>query len=67
MIKDIKLFIIQIIVTSIIYGVMVWLFNVIFDNDAAFRWSILLQAIIFALLYVPISHKLDSNNKKQPH
>lgn len=53
--KKILNFIIQVIETAVIYIVILWLFNIIFDKDYSFGWSLLLQGVIFSLIFVPIS------------
>ena len=54
---------VQIIVTAVIYAIMLWLFDYVFEDISAFGWRQLLQGLIFAVIFVPISNWMSKRDK----
>ncbi len=61
--KKILMFCTQVIVTAIVYFVLLWLFHYIFEKETAFDWADLVQALIFAIIFVPISNWINRRKK----
>lgn len=55
-------YLIQMIRVSAVYALVIWLFNVIFDKEYVFTWSMFWQTIIFSVIFVLWSGL--SNRKK---
>lgn len=62
MCKKVLNFIIQGIATAMIYALIIWLFNAIFDKEYGFTWSMTAQSLMFSILFTPLSIFL--NNRK---
>lgn len=54
----------QILATTLCYTVIMWLLQVIFDKSTSFTFGLLIQGLIFAILYVPLSLWLSKRRKK---
>lgn len=53
--KSVLDFVIQVVVTAVIYACILWLFDGIFDHEWAFSVELLVQSAVFAILFVPLS------------
>ncbi len=53
--KKVLSFVIEVVVGAAIYTLILWLFEVIFDTDTVFSSKMLIQGIVFSLLFVPFS------------
>ena len=42
---------------------MLWLFDYVFEDISAFDWRQLLQGLIFAVIFVPISNWMSKRDK----
>ena len=42
---------------------MLWLFDYVFEDISAFGWRPLLQGLIFAVIFVPISNWMSKRDK----
>lgn len=65
MFKKVIIFIVQVIIITVCYGLVVWLFNVIFDNDSRITLEMIVSAIIFGIIWVPLSKLFQSKSKEQ--
>ena len=62
--KRIIAVLVHIIAVAIIYTLVLWLFNYIFDGNSAFGWTLMLQGLTFAVIYVPFSNWMSRRRKK---
>lgn len=53
--RRILTFMTQVVVTTLVMAALLWLFDIIFHESVAFDWGVLLQAFIFAIIYVPLA------------
>ncbi len=53
--KKIITFILQVITVTACFTICMWLFNVVFDKESAFNVEMLLQGLVFSIIYVPLS------------
>lgn len=53
--KKILTFIMQVLVAMIGFTACMWLFQVIFDKESGFSIELLVQGLIFAIIYVPLA------------
>ncbi len=58
-------FIVQVVVTAVVFTFLVWLFGYIFDHVSTFDWGLLFQGAVFAIIYVPFSNWIASRRKKR--
>ena len=65
MTKKILKIVVQIVVTAIIYTITLWLFGYIFDGISAFDWMLLLQGLIFSIIFVPFSNWMSRRAEKR--
>ncbi len=49
--KKIKTYLLQVVICFFVFGLICWLFNVIFDNDSTINAELILQSAIFSLLF----------------
>lgn len=54
--KKVAIFAIQIIVATIIFDACMYVFNLIDHGTKDFDWTLLIQGLIFAIIYVPFSN-----------
>lgn len=40
------------VIAAIVYAILMWLFNWIFDKDPSISWKLILQGVTFGVLYV---------------
>ncbi|GEM_PF-3161029 len=55
MARKIFTFVGEVIATSLIMAVVIWVINFIFDGQTTFDRGVLLQAFFFAIIYVPLA------------
>lgn len=61
--RKVLMFCVQVIVTAIIYYVVLWLFHYISKDETVFDWADLVQALIFAIIFVPLSNWAQHRKK----
>lgn len=57
--KKILTFIMQVLVAMIGFTSCMWLFQVIFDKESGFGIELLVQGLIFAIIYVPLAPQIS--------
>ena len=63
--KKILNVVVQVVVMAVMYCVVMWLLNGIFDHEWAFTYRLLLQGLVFAILYVPASIRMSRGKTEE--
>lgn len=53
--KKILNFVVYVVFMAVMYCVVMWLLNGIFEHEWAFTGRLLMQGLVFAIVYVPFS------------
>ncbi len=62
--QKIIIFVTQILVSTVIYTFLIWIFNLIFDKDSSFDFGMLFQGFLFSIIYVPFSRWMTDRKAK---
>lgn len=62
--KKVLTFIAQVLSTTVVFTFVLWLFNAAFDRNFAFSYEMLIQGLVFSILFVPFSRWRKAKAKK---
>lgn len=62
--KKAAVFAIQVVVITIIYTALLYLWYLIDHGIKSFDWSLLVQGLAFSIIYVPFSYRIRNRKTK---
>lgn len=63
--KNIITFVAQLVVMALMYGITLWVFNIVFDDDPTFDICYAAQSLIFAVLIVSYQRWSDRKSSRE--
>ncbi len=63
--KIILSIVVQLTVMTILYTFAMWLLGVLFEHTSTFGWNLIIQGMIFSVIFVPISMWLNKRYSRK--
>ncbi len=65
--KKILVFCLQVLALTLMFSFLYWLMGLLADGTRSFDWTILVQGLVFSLIFIPISNRIYRRRNNPSH